>query len=116
MYDKDYAKNRFEKLHGSDSDYLLICKESDSMVCSWNTIPHEVSAIDDENSNWETIEQAVRWHFDHGWDIVEIYDLYRTEFEKSMVRSVKKTNRQTSSKITSTIPQVIFIGDVVEFK
>ena len=79
MYE-NYAKEYFEMFKGTDADYLLICREHGSgRDWAYARIPCE--------DYWETIEEAIQWHFANDWDIVEIYDLY-AQFEKSMIRNV----------------------------
>jgi hypothetical protein len=89
MYE-DFAKQHFEKLKGTDNDYLVICRENNSTAgpyrdYGWSTIPYPPL--------WNTIEEAIRWHFEKGWQIVEIYDLY-AEWHKAIIRSVEKADKQ----------------------
>jgi hypothetical protein len=107
MYE-DYAKKMFETLQRSDSDYLAICKNNIRLNrdWAWNDIPHP--------SEWETIDEAIRWHFDQGWEIVEIYDLY-AEWQVSMIRSVVKVKDLKSSKIINDKGNpLIMVGDIVD--
>jgi len=93
MYD-EHAKEMFEKLQGSDSDYLLICRDNISgQEHGWNRVPNE--------PYWVTIDQAIAWNFEHGWRKLEFYDLY-APFEKSMIRGASKTS----------IPSIM-LGDVI---
>jgi hypothetical protein len=111
MYDEN-ARRNFQKLKGSDADYLLICKENVFSNRPWamNQIPKEDS--------WETISEAIAWHCQHGWKIVEIYDLY-AEFEVSMVRYIYKDGGYYINKIPQTLAgdQIILAGgDVVDLR
>jgi hypothetical protein len=78
----DFRAALFEKFKGTDTDYILICKNNDNGDdWAYSRVPHE--------DYWETIDEAIKWNFDHGWTIVEVYDLY-AEWHKSLVRIIKK--------------------------
>ena len=91
------TKGLFEDNVGSDADYLLICYrvEADRTVSkAWNVIPydyneqHRLEYYNEyfSNARWTTIEEAMAWHFNDGWTIIQIYDLYAS-FETSLIRS-----------------------------
>lgn len=76
--DYEYIKNIFEQKKNTDADYLII---GINPSLSWDIIPCE--------NMWDTIDEAIQWHFENGWTEVEIYDLY-AEFDKARIRSVSK--------------------------
>ena len=91
------TKGLFEDNVGSDADYLLICYrvEADRILSrSWNVIPYDYNEECRleyyneyfSNARWTTIEEAMAWHFNDGWTIIQIYDLYAS-FETSLIRS-----------------------------
>jgi len=109
------TKGLFEDNVGSDADYLLICykMQVDGTISkSWNVIPYDYNEqhrleyyneyfsneyyneyFSNEyyneyfsNARWTTIEEAMAWHFNDGWTIIQIYDLYAS-FETSLIRS-----------------------------
>ena len=79
----DQVKSQFKRFKGTDADYILICKNSIYGNTSQNIIPLE--------DYWDNVEGAIKWHFEHGYDIVEIYDLY-SPVETSLVKQVSKTD------------------------
>ncbi len=84
MYE-NYAKRVFERFLGTDADYVFVCRQyANPQLWGWGTVPDTV------RGEWETIEEAVNWHFQRDWDIIQFYDLYAPEFENSMARSVNK--------------------------
>ena len=86
MY-SEFAKRQFIELQGTDFDYLLIVRTKVDKEL-YSTVPLEGKYV-----SWENIEDAITWHFNMGYNSIEIYDLYATVFETSMTRMVKKTNK-----------------------
>jgi hypothetical protein len=113
MY-SDFAKSFFENFKNTDSDYLLISKDTNS---TGNDGPEYFARVPSNNGKFTTIEEAIQWHFEQGYDMIEIYDLY-AEWPDSLIRTIKKGSYQpqVTSNITSTTPEIVkVVANIIDF-